>query len=133
MCLCTLIAFVAAFELREAMALRRFVRSVPIWDEEKHREIITKHHTCLAIKRFTSVGGAETIAMLATGITDGYRCFAICGLILPKLAIAIATLVYASGYLLHAETNEDTILSTVAAVFVLEVSLSHKRKFKSQI
>ena len=40
---------------------------------------------------------------------------------LPKLVIAAVTLVYASGYVLAAETNEDIILNAVAAVFILDI------------
>ena len=63
---------------------------MPRWKEAEHRPIVKTHKTFLAVTRFTSTEGSETIFKLATGITDGYRAFAIC-LVLAKLAIACVT------------------------------------------
>ena len=91
-------------EVFEAMKIRRFIRLMPTWHEESHRAIADKTDTYLSVKRYTAFD--ETIYALATGITPAYRAFAICGIVLPKLAIAAVTLVYAAGYVLLAETNE---------------------------
>ena len=113
-CLCVVTAFVAYSELLETMRLRRWIRMIPKWDEEKHRPIVDKTLTCLAVKRITTEGD-ESIYALATGITDRYRAFAIIFLVIPKLAIAAVTLVYAAGYVLYAETVEGVYIASESA------------------
>ena len=87
----------------------------PEWDEKKHRPIVKKTTTCLAVKRITTEDDSKSIYALATGITDRYRAFAILFLVIPKLAIAAVTLVYAAGYVLYAETVEGVYIASESA------------------
>ena len=83
---------------------------MPKWDEDKHRPIVKKTDTGLAVKRFTPKSG-DSVYVLAAGITDRYRAVAIICLVIPKLVIAAATLFYAAGYVLYAETVEGIVNS----------------------
>ena len=71
-----LVGLVAETELLETMAIRRFIRSIPVWDKEKQLETARKAKTCLAVRRFTTPDGQRTVYTMTTGITHGYRAFA---------------------------------------------------------
>ena len=127
-CLCVLVACVTEGDLLETMRMRRWLRYVPRWDAATQQPIADRLRTSVVARRLTSraQGGLHrgkpiTVTALVTGFTDRYRVLANVGILLPKLAVGVTTLLLSAGYILYADSNEDLILNTVATLFILEV------------
>ena len=55
------------------------------------------------------------------GITSWFRNVILCGVILPKIAIALVLWYYGCAFLLQSPSSVDLILNATALVFVLEI------------
>jgi hypothetical protein len=117
-CLTVLVACVTENDLLETMRMRRWLRFVPRWDPSEHQPIIDRLNKVLAVRRLSAKVESNnpykpdpiTVWALATGITDRYRGMIVLGIMLPKLGIGIATLIYSAGYIAFADSNENLIL-----------------------
>jgi hypothetical protein len=110
----------------ETNDMARWLRMVPEWNEEKHAALQKEHNTFLCVRScetFAKEGERviEAGHVFATGITPCSRALVYACVLVPKVALALAIMVYASAYIVYAPTNEDLILNSVATVFVLDV------------
>jgi hypothetical protein len=119
----------------ETNDMARWLRMIPEWNAEKHAALQKEHKTFLCVRSceiFDKEEGKVTEAghVFATGITRRSRALVYACVLVPKVALALAIMVYASAYIVYAPTNEDLILNSVATVFVLDVDdYAYKYKY----
>ena len=116
----------ALTDVVETNDMARWLRMIPEWNAEKHAALQKEHGTFLCVRScemFDKERGRVTEAghVFATGITPRSRALVYACVLVPKVALALAIMVYASAYIVYAPTNEDLLLNSVATVFVLDV------------
>merc|ERR1712038_781992 len=57
-----------------------------------------------------------------SGLTPAYKTFSLLFIVLPKIGLAIALLVYGTGYVMASEETADLLLNSLALIFIVEIA-----------
>merc|ERR1712150_128466 len=124
--ICTLVCIASFYkDLLETAYMSFWLSLLPQWDHEKHNHIVeeacrTSGLTDFPFQKYVSNEDPIELTKPAVGITWHYRVF-VHVLLLPKLLIAIALVIYGAAFVASGENNEGMILNAVANVFILEI------------
>ena len=125
LCLALIVA-VVIIDIVETALMILWIRAVPDYDPKLSPKIINYcrencgGRTSIPFQDYTNQEGA-TITKPAAGITQTYRAMTYIFVILPKLLLGLALLIFGTKYVLSAESNGDLMFNALGMVFVFDL------------